>query len=125
MKNFIVWSKNLKKFIKEDYMFFVSSDGLLCARMKNGQMVSDGDTVCFEGVGINDINNNPIYADCSVNYFNGDWIKDVGVFKWDDEYLRYEFHLEGEKEIVPFDPSYFDSMEIIDTIQENKLGLKK
>ena len=39
--------------------------------------------------------------------------------------LRYEVHLIREREIVPFDPSYFDIIEIIDTIQENKLGLIK
>jgi len=68
-----------------------------------------------------------IYADCSiikVNYFGGsDWLSDYGFFSWDDENLRYVFTLINENELVPYEECSFELLEVVDTIQENKLKL--
>ena len=80
-------------------------------------------------IGLKDINGKSIYIDssiCKVNYFSSsDWISDYCYFSFDTENLRYIVHLINEKEIVDYESSYFDCFEIIDTIQENKLGLIK
>ena len=78
---------------------------------------------------LKDINNKKIYSDssiCRVNYFSSsDWISDYCYFSFDDENLRYTVHLINEREIVDYEASCFDCIEIVDTIQENKLGLIK
>ena len=80
-------------------------------------------------IGLKDINGKSIYNDssiCKVNYFSSsDWISDYCYFSFDTENLRYTVHLINEKEIVDYESAYFDCFEIIDTIQENKLGLIK
>lgn len=80
-------------------------------------------------IGLKDINGKSFYTDssiCKVNYFSSsDWISDYCYFSFDTENLRYTVHLINEKEIVDYEASYFDCFEIIDTIQENKLGLIK
>lgn len=80
-------------------------------------------------IGLKDINGKSIYIDssiCKVNYFSSsDWISDYCYFSFDTENLRSIVHLINEKEIVDYESSYFDCFEIIDTIQENKLGLIK
>ena len=68
-----------------------------------------------------------IYEDCSilkVNYFDGsDWMSDYGFFSWDDENLRYVFTLINENELIPYEDYSFELLEVVDTIQENKLKL--
>jgi hypothetical protein len=125
MEEFVVWDNQKHIFLSE----FQKSKLRVDTIVKNEMLKGLARYVFLEKLGLDDINNKPIIANCSIvtlNYFqSSDWIKDIGFFKWDNEMLRYEFHLSGEKEIVPFDPSYFDCMEIVDTIQKNKLGLIK
>lgn len=148
MEDFIIWDSKYKLFLDENFLDTLQENGIeyeydnlyygdeyypICVMDfiigVDGDIYKDRISKLFY-VGLKDINNNKIYADCSilrVNYFHslGDWISGIGYFSFDEETLRYCFTLINEKEIVAYDPSYFDSLEIIDTIQENKLGLIK
>lgn len=133
MDEFIIWDDGIHTFAEamEDkvpsggfvpYDYIIKCDGYLKGAL-NGEYPS------FKNIGLKDINGKSIYTDssiCKVNYFSSsDWISDYCYFSFDTENLRYIVHLINEKEIVDYESSYFDCFEIIDTIQENKLGLIK
>lgn len=147
MEEFIVWDNKYKLFLDDNFKDTIQDNGIdyeedelyygdeyypLCPMDfimgDDGDRYKDRISKLFY-VGLDDINNNKIYADCSickVNYFSSsDWISDYCYFSFDTENLRYTVCLINEKEIVDFEASYFDCFEIIDTIQENKLGLIK
>lgn len=130
MEKFIVWYSNgtdkfSKEFTLDDLISQLHYDEICDSPLLKDYKVIE----IRQCVGLSDINNNKIYADCSickVNYFSSsDWISDYCYFSFDTENLRYTVCLINEKEIVDFEASYFDCFEIIDTIQENKLGLIK
>lgn len=144
MEDFIIWDSKYKLFLDENFLDTLEENGIEYEDDKlyygdeyypicvmdfiigvNGDIYKDRISKLFY-VGLKDINNNKIYANCSilrVNYFHS--LSDIGYFSFDEETLRYCFTLINEKEIVEYELSYFDSLEIIDTIQENKLGLIK
>lgn len=126
----IFWDNEDNKFISWHEVVFTKDKGddFVILMKEIDPICSSGRLYdSFNYIGLNDINNNKIYADCSickVNYFSSsDWISDYCYFSFDTENLRYTVCLINEKEIVDFEASYFDCFEIIDTIQENKLGL--
>ena len=131
MKECIFWDNEDNKFISWEEVSFTKDkdDDFVIVMKEIDPIVSEGRNFeSFDYIGLKDIKDKKIYADYSllkVNYFHslGDLISDVGYFSFCDESLRYYFTLINETEIVEYDPSYFDSLEIIDTIQENKLGL--
>ena len=125
MKYFIVWDK-----ISEEFADNICLDAeLLQDGISYSLEVKEELFELFYPIGLTDINGKSIYIDssiCKVNYFSSsDWISDYCYFSFDTENLRYIVHLINEKEIVDYESSYFDCFEIIDTIQENKLGLIK
>lgn len=99
MKSLIAWDKLMSNFENIESKSDIS---FLGSYLNNTNRYD-----IFEHIGLEDINNNKIYADSSilkVNYFSSsDWISDIGFFCFDDEDLRYVFHLIGKKEIVPFE----------------------
>ena len=132
MNEFIVWDDEDNKFICwEDAVFSKDKNDDFVIIMKEiDPTLSEGKNFqTFSHIGLKDINNKKIYADssiCRVNYFSSsDWISDYCYFSFDDENLRYTVHLINEREIVDYEASYFDCIEIVDTIQENKLRLIK
>lgn len=133
MKECIFWDNEDNKFISWDKVSLVKDKGddFVIVMKEIDPICSEGRNFkSFDYIGLNDMNDKKIFADCSIlkiNYFHslGDWISDIGYFSFDNETLRYCFTLINENEIVDYDPSYFDSLEIIDTIQVNKLGLIK
>lgn len=80
-------------------------------------------------IGLNDINNNKIYTDSSIVEFQ--WVNgfgniqtDWGVFKYDLDYLQYLIYEENE-DINKSSIKEVFNIKIIDTVQQNKLGLIK
>lgn len=138
MNEFIVWDKEKHIFVPQgEIIFSFYGDNKIVVTPNCIEYI--GDTChdnynenrfnIFNHIGLKDINNKKIYADssiCRVNYFSSsDWISDYCYFSFDDENLRYTVHLINEREIVDYEASYFDCIEIVDTIQENKLRLIK
>jgi len=130
MNEFIVWDNKHKIFIKD-----ISIERLAISEpLKNKIYLVHWDILNY--IGIKDINNNKIYADCSS--FEFDYIdlnlEDIecgrrtykGFFSWNQDTLSYFIHYDGGNEFfnqVQYCPAKFENFKIIDTIQENKLGL--
>jgi len=81
----------------------------------------------FYDIGLKDINGKSIYADCSIVEFNNSqlWNKHIGIFFYNKDKLCYQIKIingNRNNEIIPYD-RYCSDFKIIDTIQENKLGL--
>lgn len=138
MNEFIVWDNKRKQFMGDGEVIISNyGENKIQACPNSMEYINDSTHNYYEDsrwtfhqyISLKDINNNKIYADCSickVNYFSSsDWISDYCYFSFDTENLRYTVCLINEKEIVDFEASYFDCFEIIDTIQENKLRLIK
>lgn len=138
MNEFIVWDKEKHIFVPQgEIIFSFYGDNKIVVTPNCIEYI--GDTChdnynenrfnIFNHIGLKDINNKKIYANssiCRVNYFSSsDWISDYCYFSFDDENLRYTVHLINEREIVDYEGSHFDCIEIVDTIQENKLRLIK
>lgn len=78
-------------------------------------------------IGLKDINGKSIYADSSIvkiEYLTKQWNKATGYFKYISSELGYCFQI-GKTISIPIHKLIFKNIEIIDTIQENKLGLIK
>ena len=132
MNEFIAWDNEDNKFISWEDMVFTKdkNDDFIVIMKEIDEILSEGRNFqTFNYIGLKDINNKKIYTDssiCRANYFsfnNSDWISDYCYFSFDEENLRYTVHLINERESVDYEAYYFDYIEIIDTIQENKLGL--
>ena len=123
MNKFIVWDKTLKCF---------HLDGRV--KLENGTLKPIGeDYTIHNNIGLKDINGKSIYADCSIVEFIAKRlgkanIKIIGIFKYCNVSLRYNIELLisiGDYNLFAFDNINMSQFEIIDTIQENKLGLIK
>ena len=157
MEEFKIWDKYKKCFAKQITTFKFDRDGkvnlvvYLNKANKSREILDSEKVFCNEftihkSIGIKDINNKPIYADCSIVEFDfiyfetigsqSDKVKARGYFTYNNETLGYDlmfFHnwinlmpnylinnyLEKE------DTKRASNFKIIDTIQENKLGLIK
>jgi len=146
MNEFIVWDKRSKCFILDDKgfdRFEMYMDGTLhyYQNCHDGDGFGSEDYESFNYIGLKDINDNKIYADSSIVYFkepyNGSELK--GAFTWCNETFRYKIRIiqgtgrfqEGTVQEMMKESRWcglvhkFVDYKIIDTIQENKLGLIK
>jgi len=137
MNEFIVWDKKSKNFIDHRKMTTaVSSTNCLClfnngvifdvkiiASNREEEGTEDCDVTVHKYIHKKDINDKKIYADCSIVEF--------GNYKfavmWNNEQLQYDLVCLDNKSIVPMkiNEATCKLIKIIDTIQENKLGLIK
>jgi len=95
----------------------------------------------FSYFGLNDTSGNKIYADSSIIEFNirnvGKQLPVIGYFKFDPILMRYYIRIVKDigvedryylgLQTIPFSvySDFISNIKIIDTIQENKLGLVK
>jgi len=140
MNKFIVWDKTLKCF---------HLDGRV--KLENGTLKPIGkDYTIHNNIGLKDINGKNIYADSSIIEFQlkddvifADFtgakptiwneIKMIGYFVFNNEYLRYEIDIidwgknktKSNFVCLYYNLATMSQFKIIDTIQENKLGLNK
>jgi len=123
MNEFIVWDKILKKFIgksgKTTDMCTIRNDGLLSL---------NNDAEMFFYIGLKDINNNKIYADCSIIEFEH-LKKQLKGYFWFDKYeLRYKIVIDtslafgGITKLTTVEYNQdIKNIKIIDTIQEREV----
>lgn len=134
MEEFIVWYSDgqnsfskeftLDELIANDHFDYISDSPLL----KDYKVIE-----IRQSVGLNDINNNKIYADCSIVEFESDCldknIRRYGFFTYNVERLQYMISTRyiSQYENIEWIISHknLTNIKIIDTIQENKLGLIK
>lgn len=116
--NYIVWDKAKKEFLYNN-VYSLNQDGKVCF-----MNVIHKNLQAFQDIGIEDINNNPIYADCSIVEFEYLGDKYKGYFRYNNNFARYDLVLLSQKDTCVIDDN-FQNFKIIDTIQENKLGLIK
>lgn len=130
MKEFIVWYSNgtdkfNKEFTLDDLISQLHYDEICDSPLLKDYKVIE---IC-QSVGLKDINNNKIYADCSIVEF--EWkisgFKKVGYFYYSNEDLCYMAKGVSEytSDVLFYDKHTMKNFKIIDTIQENKLGLIK
>lgn len=137
MKKFIVWDKSLN--IQVDSEFMIGNSGIiyeLTGETKNEFKcidLSKDSCLLFYYIGKKDINGKEIYADYSIVEFDHKIIVDkiIGYFIFNSEELRYEVKILkmhpgiGNKTNIVYDKWMLSNFKIIDTVQENKLGLIK
>ena len=139
MNEFIVWDEKFKKFVDTDNIIMdLKSGGLKGIYGGLGYV----DTwKLFNYIGKKDINNKKIYADSSIvefiyrgkkiglfgEHISHEAVSLVGFFTYNNDEARYEVDILGDDKYVclNFDSDNFRDINIIDTIQENKLGLIK
>lgn len=136
MNDFIVWDDVEKKFIYPKELHGKLS---VCYDFYNGDLffgcngsvdgLSKDEFIFLEDIGLKDINGKSIYADCSIVEF--EWGQDrhniIGYFTFNQEYLSYEIIMLNTQKgkSMCYAPHNCFNFKIIDTIQENKLGLIK
>jgi len=118
MNEFIVWHKLIKEFVLP-HKFLVFDD--------NGVADNDDCIIC-NYIGLKDTNNNKIYADSSIFELENFPYNYKAYFTYSEYYLGYCLVLlrDGvsiEASTFPYCPDTMSNFKIIDTIQENKLGL--
>ena len=120
MNEFIVWDK-VKKEFTNNWAIIKNS---LCYSYSGHWYDANNYQVC-NYISKKDVNNKKIYADCSIVKWEKQGIIYCGFFSFDKENLRYEINIWNQDEIVKVDYFYLNhnNFKIIDTIQENKLGL--
>lgn len=136
MEKFIVWNESTKEFDIESYKYVLDCNGRLLERSKNNNssvLYFDNNLKHFFDIGLKDINENSIYADCSIveltykDFSTSENVVLQGYFTWDDEDLRYEIDILNHSLYIclNYRIDLVVNIKIIDTIQENKLGLIK
>ena len=121
MNEFIVWHKLRKEFVHPYRNIVFDNDGI-CE--------NDLCDIC-NYIGLTDIDCKKIYADCSiVEFYFGNNLEEerllTGYFSFNNENLRYQIKDINTKEAIYLWTGYIESgLTVIDTIQENKLGLIK
>ena len=131
MNEFIVWDERAKQ-LSYDLVFINFSSGgcgfwAINSLGERKIFNSDiKDVKIMKDIGKTDINDKKIYADCSILDMN-DGVGTIGYFTYSKEELRYVFKCLNNSivEVVRAENWSVLKMEIIDTIQENKLGLIK
>lgn len=138
MKECVFWDNEDNKFISWHEVVFTKDKGddFVILMKEIDPICSSGRLYdSFNYIGLNDINNNKIYADCSIVEFTyeGDFkpVTLQGYFSFDDELLCYKINLlpkldYGVNKLFYFEAKFkyrISGIKIIDTIQENKLGL--
>lgn len=138
MDEFIVWDKVHNQFLDSDMI-----EGIAFKNSKVHYLVDNRtpkleysnlfneEVDFFYGIGLKDINKKKIYADCSIvefEFYNSanKWEKIVGYFKYIPECFCYIIiALSCGYSTIPISTLGNKNFKIIDTIQENKLGLIK
>ena len=139
MNEFIVWDDIRKVFLDDDDDFSLQQDGCLIRGYypEGSPAYANDDFSYFNYIGKTDINDKKIYADSSILKMT---ISDEdgehnhkGYFTYNELLLCYEFkepfkdgEMSGNRiwRMEKLQP-YLVTFKIIDTIQENKLGLIK
>ena len=117
MNEFIVWDEYNKKFIDKSKCVF--SDGTIFRNARDFEdMVSD-DLSIFNYIGKKDINNNKIYADCSIVEFGYTSGKSIGYFTFNKDRLSYDLIDRGTKLNYSYNYNQIHSLKVIGTLQEN------
>ena len=150
MNEFIVWDKELE-FFGESNKYLINCNGDLFFDNNDKYLYNQTDKlVACNYIGLKDINNNKIYADCSIVEFDFEYkstqpkrlenglsqstvysqiqkTKLKGWFEYNNEELRYEINILNDSDFICLWYQIGDmrNLKIIDTIQENKLGLIK
>lgn len=125
MNEFIVWDKAFKIFRnKLPFNYCIDLDGKIKI-FENKTIVRNAeDMYLFNYIGIKDINNEKIYADCSIVEFKYINKKLQGYFKFDKFKLKYFIILLNNK-TLEYDPYNILNIKVIGTLQENKPELIK
>lgn len=143
MNEFIIWDDKYKLFLDENFKDTLQDNGIdyeeddlyyddeyypLCTMDfimgSDCEPHKDRLSKLFY-IGINDINNNKIYTDCSIVKLGND----IGFIKYSpflsaNVFISLSYH-KTEQPLMECSLFNINNMEIIDTIQENKLGLIK
>lgn len=136
MKECIFWDSEDKKFISWAEVSLVkdTGDDFVIVMKEIDNVCSEGRNFeSFDYIGQKDINKDKIYADCSIVEFEIDKIfSDIskiqkGYFSYNADYLCYDWVDLTNHRVVRtgVDFNLLKNIKIIDTIQENKLGLTK
>lgn len=124
--NRFIYGTSNRKNVTKDNIYLLQS----FFRLIDGNHIQPLDGV-HQHIGKTDINDKKIYDDCSIVEF--DYLKDevdikrIGYFRFLAYYGCYQiFALDGNNDLMlPLEVTEIASLKIIDTIQENKLGLIK
>ena len=126
MNEFIVWDEDSEIFIDETKCILV--DGTLFRNEKDiANKISD-DLSMFFSIGLKDINGKSIYADSSIVEFKNIGSNYTGYFTFDLVKLCYKIivlDIKSVRKEFIFNSNNIENIKIIDTIQQNKLGLIK
>ena len=128
MKECIFWDSEDSKFINWEEVSFTKDKGddFVIVIKEIDHIYSSARLYDnFDYIGSNDINNNKIYADCSIVEGYRGLDSFIGFYKYNKEFLHYEFIVLSGCKNKTFGNCILKDLKIIDTIQENKLGLIK
>ena len=131
MSGFIVWDAKKRIFIDEDILkhhYFISSDGKLKFLLYEDMLDCDEWEFAFKNIDLKDINGKSIYADSSIVEFKNIGSNYTGYFTFDLVKLCYKIivlDIKSVRKEFIFNSNNIENIKIIDTIQQNKLGLIK
>lgn len=136
MEKFIVWDNKEKEFIVDKHeQYALTSNGTLVYDNYSFEKCNNNNErfKAFRSILKQDINGQEIYADCSIVEFEldktfGEISKlQKGYFSYNNDYLCYDWvDLTNNRKVrLGLHFNQLKNIKIIDTIQENKLGLIK
>lgn len=123
MNEFMVWDNIFKVFLNSDNIFIDSKGNMYNIEDRDIYELINNEHSLHKNIGLKDINGKSIYADSS--------IVENGIQKWKVIYnvfqMSYELECVSNKSLsnMRLTGAYQNQLKIIDTIQENKLGLIK
>ena len=130
MIEFIIWDKKAQEFPDNICLNAeLSQDGISYSAEVKEELFE-----LFYPIGLKDINGKSIYADSSIveiahiGKMSNNWVSKKGIFVFINKYLQYIFIEIGiNTDGIEIESMFhkLTSFKIIDTIQENKLGLIK
>lgn len=132
MNEFIVWDEDNNKFLDNELFenqIFRDTKGNVCWFSHEGITRVDN-YKAFDYIEKDDSLNSKIYVDSSIVEFQESYQKFIGYFKYWPDSRRYEFVFYDSFNKEFYNTPYngyinWGNIKIIDTIQENKLGLIK
>lgn len=135
MNDFIVWDVDNNKFLDNELFenqIFRDTKGNVCWFSYKGINKVDN-YKAFDYIEKNDIEGNKIYANSSIVGFELDWTsrnisrEQKGYFSYNPDYACYDWVDLTNNRIVRLGVhfNHLKNIKIIDTIQQNKLGLIK
>ena len=134
VSEFILWDRIFKRFTSEfPNNYCLDLDGKV-KEFGNSYIKKEKDTAfdVLSYIGKTDVNGDRIYADCSIVETTildeSGAIILFGFFMYNKKELRYELNIElnGKEPVcLHFDSERMVNVKVVDTIQENKLGIIK